>query len=115
LKFENKKCFRNMKKGRLLHNEKINNHPDIGVYGIFDTDSVLWKYYVISHSNSSMTSEICKTNRPISSDSVGLYGKRYNTKEEAIKFINEYKIKWETGSNDSLQELRDGKINEILK
>ena len=35
-------------------------------------------------------------------------------KEEGIKFIQEYKIKWETGSNNTTEELRDQKLDELL-
>jgi len=35
-----------MNKGRFLHEEKIKDHSNIGVYGIFSTTKVEWKYYV---------------------------------------------------------------------
>ena len=53
-----------MNKGRFLHEEKIKDHSNIGVYGIFSTTKVEWKYYVISYSINSnnkiiLSSELC--------------------------------------------------------
>ena len=42
------------------------------------------------------------------------YGKKFANADEGRKFIEEYKCKWETGSNETTQEMRDKKIGEIL-
>jgi len=42
------------------------------------------------------------------------YGKEYTSKEEGIAFIEEYKTKWETGSNSTIEEKRDKKLSQIL-
>ena len=42
------------------------------------------------------------------------YGKEFKTKEEGYKFIQDYKIKWETGSNNTTEEVRDQKLDELL-
>jgi len=42
------------------------------------------------------------------------YGKEFKTKEEGYKFIQDYKIKWETGSNNTSEEVRDQKLDELL-
>ncbi len=110
-----------MQKGRFLYEQKLKDHPEIGVYGIFDTRKVSWSYYVISFENVAsgsgmrLSPEICGWSTVASYDSVEKQGKKFNTKEEGIKFIQEYKIKWETGSNNTTEELRDKKLDDLLE
>lgn len=108
-----------MERGRFLHEEKIKDHSNLGVYGIFNTTKVEWKYYIISYKiNSSnnifLTSEICGYSQEATFDTVRRYGKEFKTKEEGVTFIKEYKIKWETGSNNTTEEIRDKKLDDIL-
>jgi hypothetical protein len=117
-----------MQRGKFLHTQKIKDHKsgvndvDLSVYGVFETAKVEWKYYVISYyfnkPNSSfmLTCDVCGCtyNQEATYDTITRYGKRFNTKEEGIQFIQEYKIKWETGSNSTTQEVRDQKIDDIL-
>ena len=76
-----------MQKGRFLHEEKLKDHSNLGVYGIFSTSRVEWKYYVISYIiNSSsnkitLTSEICGYTQEATFDSVTRNGKEYKTVE----------------------------------
>jgi hypothetical protein len=58
---------------------------------------------------------VCSYNQEATYDSITKYGKKFETKEEGIKFIQDYKIKWETGSNNTIQEVRDQKIDDILE
>lgn len=37
-----------------------------------------------------------------------------DNKQKGIDFITEYKDKWELGTNDTRQENRDRKINDVL-
>lgn len=104
-----------MLKGKTLYTTKIKDHPDLSVYGVFNTQKVHWDYYVISHNSNSMTSEICQINGSITTDRIMKFGKKVNTKEEGISFITEYKDKWEMGTNDTRQENRDKKIDDILQ
>ena len=107
-----------MNKGRFLHQEKLTNHPELGVYGIFSTSKVEWKYYVISYKNNinriELTPEICGYINDSSIDGVARSGKEFKTLEEAKEFINVYKTKWETGYNNTTQEVRDKKLDDIL-
>ena len=109
-----------MQKGRFLHEEKLKDHSNLGVYGIFSTTKVEWKYYVISYNinaNSNkvtLTSELCSYPQEATFDSIGRHGKEYKTVDDAKKFIQEYKIKWETGSNNTTQEVRAKKLDDIL-
>lgn len=108
-----------MNKGRFLHEQKIKDHSNIGVYGIFSTTKVEWRYYVISYSyntsnNANLTSELCSYGQVATYDTIMKFGKEYKTLEEAKQFISEYKIKWESGSNNTTQEVRDKKIDDIL-
>ena len=108
-----------MNKGRFLYEEKIKDHSNLGVYGIFSTTKVEWKYYVISYSiNSSsnkvtLTSELCGYTQEATFETIYRQGKEYKTVDDAKKFIQEYKVKWETGSNNSTQEVRANKIEAI--
>lgn len=61
-----------------------------------------------------MTSDLCRYDQQFSEDNVKGYGKPFKTKEEGIAFIQEYKDKWEYGSNDTRQERREEKINDVL-
>lgn len=108
-----------MNRGRFLHEEKLKDHSNLGVYGIFSTTKVEWKYYVVSYSiNSSnkitLTSELCSYPQEATYESVARFGKEYKTVDEAKQFISEYKIKWESGSNNTKQEVRAKKIDDIL-
>ena len=108
-----------MNKGRFLHQEKLKDHSDLGVYGIFSTTKVEWKYYVISYSTNSnnkvnLTSELCTHTQEANFETIARHGKEYKTVEEAKQFIQEYKVKWETGSNNTTQEVRAKKLDDIL-
>lgn len=115
-----------MKRGKYLHIEKIKDHKNsnnidinLAVYGIFDTEKVKWRYYVISYyaqqnGGVRLTNDVCSYATDGNLESVSRYGREFTTKEEGIKFTKEYKIKWETGSNNTTEELRDKKLDDIL-
>lgn len=108
-----------MNKGRFLHQDKLTNHSELGVYGIFSTTKVEWKYYVISFKSGpnnkiELTPEICGFTPDSSLETVSRSGKEFKTLEEAKEFINVYKTKWETGSNNTTQEVRAKKLDDIL-
>lgn len=94
-------------------------------FGIFDTQSAHWNYYLTScidkNNEVYLTDEICKftgvtTNMTLATTgSIQIYGREIKTQEEGIKWSEEFKMKWESGSNDLLSEVRDKKLNEILK
>ena len=102
------------------------NHQVILItFGIFDTQSAHWKYYLTScidrNGEVYLTDEVCKFSSTSSSTSVAttgtiqMYGRELKTSEEGIKWAEEFKMKWESGSNDLLSEVRDKKLDEILK
>jgi hypothetical protein len=109
-----------MNKGRFLHEEKLKDHSNLGVYGIFSTSKVEWKYYVISYSINSgsnkvtLTSELCGYPQEATYETIIRQGKEYKTVDDAKRFIQEYKVKWETGSNNTTQEVRAKKLDDIL-
>jgi hypothetical protein len=110
-----------MKKTKMLFTTKVNdfNNVELGVYGIFDTEKVEWKYFVVSYTQGSygslkMSNEICNTYGELDATNVQRCGKEFKTKEEGIQYINEFKIKWETGSNTTIEEKRDQKLKDIL-
>lgn len=109
-----------MNKGRFLHQEKLKDHSDIGVYGIFDTNKVLWKYYVISYNTASnngiiLKPELCNVNLEATYDKIERFGKEFKNVDEAKEFIQVYKVKWESGSNNTTQEVRAKKLDDILE
>ena len=114
-----------MYKGKMLYTThpkdyKTNsNDIQLGVYGIFNTEKVLWTYHVISYYNKPngtihLTEDICGKYLDATYDYIKSYGKKFDTVEDGRKFIEEYKVKWETGSNNTTQEIRDKKIDELL-
>jgi hypothetical protein len=109
-----------MKKNRMLYSTKINDFgsTELGVYGVFDTEKVLWRYFVVSYLKSAygskLTGEICNSYSDLDSTSAIRSGKEFKTKEEGIVFIEDFKIKWETGSNTTLVEKRDQKLKDLL-
>lgn len=93
-------------------------------FGIFDTQSAHWNYYLTScidkNNEVYLTDEVCKFSGGINTslatiNSIQIYGREIKTQEEGIKWSEEFKMKWESGSNDLLSEVRDKKLNEILK
>ncbi len=108
-----------MNKGRFLYEEKIKDHSNLGVYGIFSTTKVEWKYYVISYNTTAnggvkLTPELCSYAQEATYETIARQGKEYKTVEDAKKFIQEYKVKWESGSNNTTQEVRAKKLDDIL-
>ena len=112
--------------GRLLFSTKVEKYsnPDlhVGVYGIFEsTNSATgkWKYYLISYSIKSNNSLQLKPQwHPYDMEAtygnIESHSKSVQSIEEGKKICEEYKSKWETGSNDTLQHKRDEKLTEIL-
>jgi hypothetical protein len=96
----------------------------VGVCGIFDTTSVHWDYYAISffdlNSGNRLCADLAKSSTNITSTfspditNIKGYFRKYETQQEAEVFLNEFKIKWETGSNNTTQEIREEKLKEIL-
>jgi len=108
-----------MKTGRVLYHADIKDHNKLGVYGIFDTTNVRWSYYVISYTvqNSKLflTPELCGYKQEATYVEIESRGRKFETKELGQSFIQDYKIKWETGSNDTKGEIRSKKIDDILE
>ena len=108
-----------MEKGRFLYEEKLKDHSNLGVYGIFSTKKVEWKYYLISYNvNGSrviLTSEICGYAQDAIFENIVRGGKEVKTLEEGKEFIRNYKIKWESGLNNTAQETRDKKLDDLLE
>jgi len=115
--------------GRMLYSIKIDGMKsdgldvNVGVYGIFKSDSGKgnWKYYLISYVvNSSgdikLTSE-WHGYAPMETtyESIGKYSQVVNSIDDGKKICDDYKMKWVSGSNDTLQERREEKISEIFK
>ena len=62
-----------------------------------------------------MSNEICNSYGELDASNVQRCGKEFKTKEDGIQYINEFKIKWETGSNTTIEEKRDQKLKDILE
>lgn len=95
----------------------------LAVYGIFDTDKVSWDYYYLSAFDTptatvKITNDCCKmiyNDLFISVDNIITHGRPCKTPEDGLKWCENFKMKWESGSNDLTSEIRDKKLNEILK
>ena len=103
---------------RTIDNKQVDIY--LSVFGIFDTEKVHWSYYYCSCYDSGnhtyMTNDCSKS--PSSScyaNSTNMaYAYTCKTPEEGLKWCEDFKMKWETGSNDLISEVRDKKLNEIL-
>mgnify|MGYP001204077536 CR=1 FL=1 len=102
-----------------------NKQVNLSLFGIFDSEAILWKYYVLSviknPSSSSEQTTPCIQKKGcnladayISEFSVPLRGIEFKNIKEATDFINDFKTKWETKSNDSKSVVREEKLKDIL-
>ena len=116
------RIIRKIKPNGLVRVHENKQYIYLAVIGIFDTNKVHWDYYyasMIDVGGSNFITNDC-TKYPASAlhltvQSLISYCTKVQTEEEATKWCEDFKMKWETGSNDLLTESRDKKINEILK
>ena len=94
---------------------------DTGVYGLFNTEKVHWGYYIISYYSNSqgtkyLTDDICSCTyvQEASYETIKKYGKTCNTVDEGKQYLEAFKMKWDSGSNNTTAEMRDKKLDEIL-
>lgn len=113
--------------GKFLSKIEVSNYfnskkLDIGVYGIFDSKTIKWEYFVISYQPTASGINLIPVigsiqftiNEALYSDIIKC-GLKVNSIQEGEEFCNNFKMKWETGSNNTTSESRDKKLNEILK
>jgi len=107
--------------------KRFNIH--LGIFGVFDTFNVKWTYYVCPFIKEKflfftirvkITNDILLGNNSTTTESPDIrnlakFGKKFNSIKESSDFINDFKIKWETKSNDSKSVIREDKLKEILK
>lgn len=123
-----------MKRGKKLHDvvlkdykyQNTNNDVHICAYGLFDTEKSTWKYHIVSYivkktifkSTDMLVGDTSTRNfdepQVFSARTIENYYPTKPTFEECIQYVDDYKIKWETGSNSVSQERRDKKLMEIL-
>jgi hypothetical protein len=116
------------KHGRILYTTKVDNMKsmgddvNVGIYGIFTTNNSgngNWKYYLISFKKMpgvfKLTSEWHSYQMDVTYDSVEKHAKEISSINDGKKICDDFKMKWTSGSNDTLQHIRDEKLNEILK
>lgn len=93
------------------------------VIGLFDSIKVHWAYYSTSIIVDKLTNNL-KITPDLKSTSAGgsilcdvnslqSYGIKFSTPEEAKKYIDDFKTKWESSSNNTIQEERDKKLKEL--
>jgi hypothetical protein len=98
----------------------------IVVFGLFETQTAHWEYYLTSCIDKNGTVHITddigklptqggRTYTTATTNSISIYGRKLKTLDEGVKWAEEFKMKWESGSNDILSEVRDKKLDEILK
>lgn len=112
--------------GRMLYTTKVdsmksvNSEVNVGVYGIFrsDSGSGSWEYYLVSYklngSDIRLTDDWHTYAMEATYDSIKKHSKKVQSIEEGRKMCDDYKCKWISGSNDTLQHKRDEKLTEIL-
>ncbi len=114
--------------GKILYSTKVDgmksggSDVNVGVYGIFESSSGTgkWRYYLLSYkvdsnNNLKLTSEWHSYQLEATYEQIQKYSKTVSSIDEGRKMCDEYKLKWTTGSNDTVQEIREEKLNEILK
>lgn len=114
--------------GKMLYSTKVDgmksglSDVNVGVYGIFESSNGngKWKYYLLSYkvdsnNNVKLTSEWHSFQVDGTHENIEKYSRVVTSVEEGRKMCDEYKLKWTTGSNDTVQEIREEKLNEILK
>ena len=119
-----------MVKCKILGEVKVKDYQDFNnkpvkffIYGIFDTHKVDWRYYLVSAIDDPTSPFIFKykvTNdlRSVPNDSFSEYNistncMNFNTAELAYEYLEKFRDKWETGSNNLTSVIRDKKIVEI--
>lgn len=114
-------------RGRILYEIPVtgirSSIMNIGIYGVFDTNKVHWSYYAISWvrnnqgNNSHLTSEmlISSYDQDFNIDNIVKYGRPKTDLDDGKKYCDEFKMKWESGLNNTTSEQRDKKLDEILK
>lgn len=113
------------KRSKILYEIDIKDHKDksgedikLGVYGVFDTNTIHWTYYIMSFymkgNNIFLTEDLCESSIQLNIYNVSKDCTDVPSVDDGIRFINEYKSKWETGSNDPRDKIREEKITEIL-
>lgn len=92
---------------------------ELCVIGLFDTESANWSYYVCSlvpvNNGKVFTLDMHKYELQYSISNIQNYSRKVKTIETGKEVINTFRDKWETGSNEPKQEVRDSKITDILK
>ena len=113
--------------GKLLYSKKVDgmqssgNDVNVGVYGIFSSNSGAgnWSYYLISYfirsGEINLTDEWHTWGSKATYEGISKYSKKVISIEEGKIICDEYVLKWITGSNNTIQEIRNEKLNEILK
>lgn len=109
-------------KKKILYPISIILDVELYLIGIFDTEKVFWTFYVISvvdnKGDISLTNEVCKISTSTSglnNSSIISSGKKFSDKSIAIKWMEDFKAKWECGDNSTTSEERDKKLKDILE
>ena len=88
------------------------------IAGLFDSIKVHWDYYLVStiinQSQRILTNDLSPVfNNVYTTENIKSHGKKFDTLEDGKDYLNIFKIKWETGSNNTIQEIRDKKLEEL--
>jgi hypothetical protein len=95
----------------------------IAVCGVFDSISIHWDYFAVSFITVSgtmrLTADLSKNTNMISTmtsdiGNVRSFFRKFETQHEADSFLKDFKLKWETASNNTTQVVREEKLKEIL-
>jgi len=114
--------------GKFLYNltvKGIRNGDDLelGVFGLFNTEKVLWTYHMVSYYKNNkgdlfLTDDVCilsYSDVPFILTTIRKYGKPCTTVDEGKQYLEMFKMKWDSGSNNTTSEMRDKKLDELLK
>jgi hypothetical protein len=114
--------------GKILYSTKVDGlsfqstEIQVGVYGMFKSTPGKgeWSYYLISFINTKNGSFNLTPHWhsfliiDVTYESIKNNSKQVSCVEDGQKLCDEYKQRWVTGGNNTVQELRDSKLTKIL-
>ena len=110
-----------LKQIKLNGYQRYNNDVELKVVGLFDSVKVHWTYYLVSFVSANgsdyLTNELKDINSPTGNftvDNIRVFGIKFDSPEDAEKYMLDFEVKWRTGSNNTMQEVRDQKLKELL-
>lgn len=105
-----------MYKQKKVYSITINGFKNVefSVFGVFDMSTFLWSnFFVCSHIGDKTTNDLCSIDNSNITPFTAKF--KFKTKIEAIQFLDDFKLKWESETNDTLAYKREKKLDDFAK